>query len=329
MAKRPVGLKEIAYELNISVNTVSRALRDCDDISEAVKDNVREKAIELGYLPNTVSQFLKKNDCKLIAILTNSFQNLYFNSLSNCLIENIKTNDKFDVALLYSSEKYLDIDIIKQCISQRVDIIITHLQPTRKAVEIAKLNNIYIVVIGKFDFIDYVDYVYSDDVSGGELAGRYLASFHKLKKFIYVKKRDVANSDIREKSFVAAIKEISSDNEVVIFDLSKSSVEELLKLIQKGFNGVFFFNDQLAYDTLKELDNICFNVRKLYPQLHIVGYDCLSEVNPGLFEISSIKINFKEFSEKIFSVVKERLENPDAPRKRVVFSVSLHQRKVK
>ena len=50
MKNKATGLKEIAFELNVSVNTVSRALRDCDDISSQTKEKVRKKAIELGYL---------------------------------------------------------------------------------------------------------------------------------------------------------------------------------------------------------------------------------------------------------------------------------------
>ena len=44
MNSKSTGLKSIAYELNLSINTVSRALRDCDDISEATKEKVRQKA---------------------------------------------------------------------------------------------------------------------------------------------------------------------------------------------------------------------------------------------------------------------------------------------
>ena len=52
MAKS-TGLKAIAYELGVSVNTVSRALRDCKDISEHTKEIIRKKAYELGYIQST------------------------------------------------------------------------------------------------------------------------------------------------------------------------------------------------------------------------------------------------------------------------------------
>ena len=59
MKNKNVRLKEIASELNLSINSVSRALRDCSDISKTTKDLVIQKAIELGYMPNIIAQSLK------------------------------------------------------------------------------------------------------------------------------------------------------------------------------------------------------------------------------------------------------------------------------
>ena len=68
---KSVGLKTIAYELNVSVNTVSRALRDCDDISSETKEKVRQKAYELGYMPNNISQFIKETHIISLKIFNN------------------------------------------------------------------------------------------------------------------------------------------------------------------------------------------------------------------------------------------------------------------
>ena len=83
---KSVGLKTIAIELNVSVNTVSRALRDCDDISDETKLKVRQKAYELGYMPNNISQFIKRDGKNLISVVVNSFNNLYFNIVCEKLI---------------------------------------------------------------------------------------------------------------------------------------------------------------------------------------------------------------------------------------------------
>ena len=62
--KNEVGLKHIALELGLSVVAVSRALKDGDDIGELTKHRVRQKAIELGYMPRP----MKESKYKTIAV---------------------------------------------------------------------------------------------------------------------------------------------------------------------------------------------------------------------------------------------------------------------
>ena len=61
MRKRVV-LLDIAKELNVSKNTVSRALRDCDDISQEMKmkiisEKICQEAQNNGKNPNYYSPF--------------------------------------------------------------------------------------------------------------------------------------------------------------------------------------------------------------------------------------------------------------------------------
>ena len=48
----PVNLKSLAEELNMSIATVSRALRDSHEVSEATKQRVRALAAARHYEPN-------------------------------------------------------------------------------------------------------------------------------------------------------------------------------------------------------------------------------------------------------------------------------------
>ena len=85
MSVKNVSLKVIASQMKVSINTVSHSLRDLDDISEPLKQRIRKKAIELGYMPNHVAQKMRKDEKPLIAILIDSFVNLYFNTFSSAL----------------------------------------------------------------------------------------------------------------------------------------------------------------------------------------------------------------------------------------------------
>lgn len=64
-----VSLKDIAEACGVSTATVSKALNDLPDISQERKELIREKAKEMGYLPNLAARALKTNHSYNIGIL--------------------------------------------------------------------------------------------------------------------------------------------------------------------------------------------------------------------------------------------------------------------
>ena len=66
-------LKEIAERVGKSVTTVSRALADYDDVSQATREQVRRVALELGYEPNIVAQQLQKQCIDTIGLILPTF----------------------------------------------------------------------------------------------------------------------------------------------------------------------------------------------------------------------------------------------------------------
>ena len=66
----------------------------------------------------------------LIAVLIDSFNNLYFSTLINELMKLLYEKNEYDFMFLYS--KQFDNDVIKQCILQRIDLIVTHIEPDKE-----------------------------------------------------------------------------------------------------------------------------------------------------------------------------------------------------
>ena len=79
--KKRVTLVDIAKATGYSVNSVSRALMDASDISEATKTKIVKKANELGYIPNLNAASLKKGNSKIIGILYDDLLNPNFNTI--------------------------------------------------------------------------------------------------------------------------------------------------------------------------------------------------------------------------------------------------------
>src|SRR5690606_26342797 len=79
--KRFITIKDIARELNISVSTVSRALRDTYDVNKETRERVLEMATKLNYKPNFNATGLAKRNSHNIAVILPFITNYYFSTV--------------------------------------------------------------------------------------------------------------------------------------------------------------------------------------------------------------------------------------------------------
>ena len=66
---KPVTLKSLAKELNLTEATVSRALNDYSDISANTKQRVNSLAIEKNYFANTTAKRLASGKSETIGYI--------------------------------------------------------------------------------------------------------------------------------------------------------------------------------------------------------------------------------------------------------------------
>ena len=64
-----VRLKDIAQHANVSVMTVSKALRDAPDVSAATKARIKAFAQQVGYVPDSSAQGLRTRTTKLLGLV--------------------------------------------------------------------------------------------------------------------------------------------------------------------------------------------------------------------------------------------------------------------
>mgnify|MGYP003314248548 CR=1 FL=1 len=78
---KPTTIKDIARELGVAVSTVSRALQDHPDISEATKRLVRECAQRLNYKPNLLASNLRTSKNTTIGVMMPELNHHFFASV--------------------------------------------------------------------------------------------------------------------------------------------------------------------------------------------------------------------------------------------------------
>ena len=75
--KQNSTLKKLSEILNISISTVSRALKDHPDISAETKRRVNELAQTLEYEPNSYAVQLRTNESNVLGVLVPVINNFF------------------------------------------------------------------------------------------------------------------------------------------------------------------------------------------------------------------------------------------------------------
>lgn len=78
MDKKLVTIKTLAEKLSVTPSTISKALRDGDDISEKMKEKVNKLANELGYRSNLAARSLVSGKSNMIAVLVPDVASSFF-----------------------------------------------------------------------------------------------------------------------------------------------------------------------------------------------------------------------------------------------------------
>ena len=117
-------IKILAKELNLSVATVSKALRDSYEISNETKQKVLALAKKLNYVPNPYASSLRKRTSKTIAVVLPEVADSFF-SLAINGIESVAQAKGYHVLIYLTHESFAREEaILNEFKSGRVDGIL-------------------------------------------------------------------------------------------------------------------------------------------------------------------------------------------------------------
>lgn len=127
MDKKQITLKEIAEQLNISVTTVSKALKNYSDVSPITRSKVLELAKNLHYTPNSFAVNLRTNQSKTVGLIIPEVVHHFFSNVIKGIINEAEVND-YLVLILPSNESFeLEKKQLDLLVQKKVDGIIISL----------------------------------------------------------------------------------------------------------------------------------------------------------------------------------------------------------
>ena len=182
MINKKITLKELAAILKVSVSTVSKALNDSYEISEATKKKVKTAAIKYNYSPNLLAQGLKTRKTKILGVVIPDMRAPFFIRVLRG-IEKEASEKGYNILTCFSNESLVKEKSILEMLSQgNVDGILMSLsKESQEQGYIDHVNEIMSngIPVTLFDRVD--DRIECDKVIINDFDSTYFATKELLK----------------------------------------------------------------------------------------------------------------------------------------------------
>ncbi|MEO1029804.1 MAG: LacI family DNA-binding transcriptional regulator [Bacteroidota bacterium] len=288
-------LKEIAEALNISVSTVSKALKDYPDVSSKTKQRVLEMARSVKYSPNSFAQSLRSNKSHIIGIIVPAIVHEFFSNIIQAVVETAKKNGYLVIVLESDESNELEKKQIDILIEKNVDGILISLSDNTvnfNHIKSAMELGVPIVLYDKISRILNCSRVIIDDHNAAKIATEHLIKTG-CTKIAHIRGPLKPQTTIdRMKGYKdALLKNNIAYDKSLVYESANLSFEdgyELTNSILKDhpdLDAIFSFTDMVAVGVLTRLNELNIKVPE---QVSVIGFSnwFLSQVtHPSLTTI--------------------------------------------
>lgn len=314
---KPITLKDIALELNISVTTASKALQGRSDVSNSTREAVMNLAEKLNYVPNSVAVNLRTRQTKTIGVIIPTIVHQFFSKVIDGIIEEAEKQGYFVITLQSNENFEFEKKQLQLLMQKRVDgILISLSNQTQHCKHLNEIiqKDIPIVIFDKINKVVNCSKVSIDDQMAAYNTVSYLiekgykriAHFrgslmpqNSIDRFLGYKKALIDHGIEFDSSLVY----LCDNNDD--FNDGYRNAQKLLKE-QKDVDAIFAITDVIAVGILK-----CFNEKgvKIPEDIAVFGFSdwfMSSVVTPTLSSV--IQPGF-EMGRKAAEILIEEIKN--------------------
>lgn len=311
-----MNLKQLAAVLNLSISSVSKALRDSHEISAATKAKVLAKAAELNYEANPFASSLRKQKSKTIAVVIPEIANNFF-ALAINGIESIAQEKGYHVLIYLTHEDAKkEIAITRLLQNGRVDGIMMSLSgQTNNTTHLEELKEKKIPLVFFDRVAENIDVpkITTDDYNSGINATQHLID-NGCKRIAFLSiSHNLSISNKRMNGYSEALKKnrhLQAGNLIVPCNGDEAMNISLIRKLLKRKNrpdGIFASVEKLAintYDICRELN------LKIPADIKIISFSNLHTaalLNPSLTTITQPAYEIgREAASILFKLVEKR-----------------------
>ncbi|MEP7319205.1 MAG: LacI family DNA-binding transcriptional regulator [Panacibacter sp.] len=283
--KHNTTLKKISHILDLSISTVSRALKDHPDISDKTKKKVLELASTLDYEPNTYAVNLRTNNSKVFTLMLPSVTYYFYDSFISSIEEECRKNGYSLMILQSGDDVATELTNIKLCRHNRVSGVFACVTPGTTDIQpFLRLDDLDIPVIffDKVPAFEACNKVCFADTQAAKMAAEAILQKKKKKVLGLFGNTNLSITQKRMDAFITAFQQENIKTKLVTdFALSHDEAREktLHYLTEKNkFDTVFCMSDEILTGTMKAIQELGLDMPK-----HIAIISISNGIIPRLY----------------------------------------------
>ncbi len=259
----PTRMKDIAKDLNVSVVTVSKVLRNHSDISPETRERVLRRVKELHYQPNWAARSLVTGRSYMIGLVVPTMVHTFFAEVARGISEKIRRKGYSLVISSSEEDPELEKREIEHLLARQVDaLIVASAQSSVESFrDIHERNIPFVLIDRKFPGFQ-ANYVGVDDEQIGLLATEHLIA-GGCRRIAHIRGPEISTGNGRLEGFrralarhalavppgyIVATRSSDDSAEAGGFD----AMQKLLTLDPRP-DAVFCFNDPVAMGAMKAI----------------------------------------------------------------------------
>ena len=316
--KRKITLKQIAKELDVSISTVSKSLRNSPEIGEETRLKVQAFAKFYNYKPNNIALSLKNRKTKTIGIIIPEIVHHFFSTVING-IEQVANENGYSVIICLSDDSF-DKEVLnmEMLANGSIDGFIVSLsKETQFRGDFHHITEVInqgmpVVMFDRVTNDILCDKVIIDDQSAAYEAVQSLIDKGRKKIALVTTVDYVSVGKLRTDGYIKALLDngISFDENLIIkiedIDTCEITIGKLLE--DKAIDAVFAVNELFAVTIIKTANKIGLNVPK---DLAVIAFTDGMISKYSTPTITTVSQNGIKMGNKSAKMLIERLESEE------------------
>jgi len=251
-------LKKISDNLNLSISTVSRALKNHPDIAEETKKKVKDLADLLEYEPNTYAINLRTNSSRVFGLIVPAISNTFYDFFIAAVEEKARENG-FSLMILQSGDDpFIEAENMRMCRANRVAGVMISITPGSHSDLYKKLEDAGIPVIffDKVPDIESCNKVCHADEEAASLAASIIIKYKKKHVLGLFGNPELSITQKRLNAFVLQFNSDAPETNLLIKHCSNSNEAQQVTLefcSKPGVDHIFAMSDEILVGVMKAL----------------------------------------------------------------------------